>query len=175
MNGIIEFFESLKFDDFLGLFNTTAFVSIGTWLSARFIQLSKFKATAPTEIKTELMAKLPKEIDTSVSSAVKLSLEKHLAGISAKITQIEEGQRIIAESLLLASSSDSASKLALVENISKINNINAVVVEGIKEEIHEEIKHEETVEEAKQDLLEEIATEIGEEATEVKEEVKDTL
>jgi hypothetical protein len=165
MNTIIEFFESLNFEGFLSLFNTTAFVGIGTWLSARFVQLSKFKATAPTEIKTELMAKLPKEIDASVSKSVKASLDKHFSSIDTKIGKIEEGQRIIAESLLLASSGDSASKLALVENISKIHNINNEIVESVKEEIYEEIKHEETLQEAKVDLIEEIAEELGEEET----------
>jgi hypothetical protein len=165
MNGIIEFFESLEFEGFLGLFNTTAFVGIGTWLSSKFVQLSKFKATAPTEIKTELMAKLPSEIDASVNKSIKANLDKHFATLDAKIGKIEDGQRIIAESLLLASSGDSASKLALVENISKINNINNDIVESVKEEIHEEIKHEETLHKEKVELLEEIAEELGEEET----------
>jgi hypothetical protein len=111
-----------------------------TWVAALY---SKFKNQS---IKT------PESIASAVESQIKSSVDLSL---KSQLGKVMDSQKVLAESMILLSQNDAEAKLALIENMKKLEINSQVISEAeqvIKEQIVEEIKQQEKVEEAIEEL-----------------------
>jgi hypothetical protein len=111
-----------------------------TWVAALY---SKFKSQT---IKT------PESIAAAVESKIKSTVDSSL---KSQLDKVMDSQKVLAESMVLLSQNDGQAKLALIENMKKLNVDTAILQEAekiVKEEIVEETKQQEAVEEAIEEL-----------------------
>jgi hypothetical protein len=112
-------------------------------------------ATIYNKFKTQ-QVQTPKDIATSVESKIKGAIEEALKPMQTQIDKVVENEKVIAESIALLSSDDAASKLALIQNISKIDNVDVQIVEIAKEAAVEEAKKEAELQTKVEEALEEL-------------------
>lgn len=98
----------------------------------------------------------PKDIASSVESKIKGAVEEALKPMQSQIDKVVHNEKIIAESVALLASDDATSKLALVQNISKIDNVDKVVIEVAKESVMEDVKQEAELQEKVEEALEQL-------------------
>jgi hypothetical protein len=103
--------------------------------------------------------KTPEQISTQVNANIKASIKESLTGtlnpLKAELDQIKAQNKVLAESFALLASGTPESRLALLNNIGKIETTSAIVTqatEAVKTEIKEEEAKEQAVEEAIKEL-----------------------
>jgi len=146
--------------NFIENFNVESLAAVGqfvvsggaiTWAVGIY---NKFKSQA-----VQTPKQISEQVNNTVKTSVMESLKNTLKPIEEKLAVINNNEKIIAESLALLATGDAESKLALIQNISKIKEINAeIMVEAtttIQEQVAEEVKKEEVVQEAIEKLEEE--------------------
>jgi hypothetical protein len=95
------------------------------------------------------------KVDTQVKESVKLSLTNSLDPLKAQMEQIKAQNKVLAESLALLASGTPESRLALLQNIAKIETTSAIVTEAtqaVQDEIKEEAIAEQKIDEAIEEL-----------------------
>lgn len=135
---MVNFIEQIANGDFSAI--TTALTVLftggfGTALTVVASKFLKYKKTANDIVK---------DVEKKVIPVIENSISKFKAEV---VDELTKDFKVIAESLALSVNSDSKSKLALVENISKIGiskEVKEEVVKIIEEEVHakEEQKQE---------------------------------
>ena len=119
-----------------------------TWLAT---VVNRFKNTAikqPDDI--------AKAVEQQIKTTVKTTQEASLKMLESKIDMLNESNKILAESIVLLQSDDPNARLALIENVSKIENIDQQLVQDAKDEVVEVIKEEEEKQEKIDELIEEL-------------------
>ena len=145
MNEIIEWFTTNMTAEKFALFGQFL-VSGGalTWAVGIYNKFKTQSITTPQQIQASVEAKIGAAVDTA------------LKPLSAKIDKVVQNEKVVAESIALLANNDAKSKLALLENITKIEVVDKAVVESVKTAVVEEIKQQaeqvEKVEEALKEL-----------------------
>jgi hypothetical protein len=116
-----------------------------TWAVGIYNKFKTQSVTTPKEIASR--------VDGTVKDAVKTTITESLKSYENKLSTITQNEKILAECLVLLSQNDPQAKLALINNITKIANIDTNILEAAKQEVAEEIKTEAVKEEAKQEVV----------------------
>jgi hypothetical protein len=145
MNEIIEWITTNLTTEKVAVFGQ--FLVSGGALTWAVGIYNKFKTQA---IKT------PADIQASVESKIKSAVEGALKPLNAKIDKVVANEKVVAESIALLANNDTKSKLALLENISKIEVVNKVLIEDVKTAVVEEIKQEAIQEQKVEEALKEL-------------------
>jgi hypothetical protein len=112
-------------------------------------------ATVYNKFKTQ-QVQTPKDIAASVENKIKGAVEEALKPVQTQIDKVVQNEKVIAESIALLSSDDAASKLALIQNISKIENLDVQVIEAVTEAVTEEVQKEAELQTKVEEALEEL-------------------
>lgn len=93
----------------------------------------------------------PKSISTEVNANIKQSLAGSIDPLKEQMEQLKAQNKVLAESLALLASNTPESRLALLNNISKIDNTSTIVeqaTQAVSDEIAAEKEQEQKIEEA---------------------------
>jgi hypothetical protein len=145
MNEIIEWITTNLTTEKVAVFGQ--FLVSGGALTWAVSIYNKFKTQA---IKT------PADIQASVESKIQSAVEGALKPLNAKIDKVVANEKVVAESIALLANNDTKSKLALLENISKIEVVDKVLIEDVKTAVVEEIKQEAIQEQKVEEALKEL-------------------
>jgi hypothetical protein len=114
-----------------------------TWAVGIYNKFKKQTVKTPDEIAGK--------VDAQVKSSIKESLSGSLTPLKTELDQIKAQNKVLAESMALLASGTPESRLALLTNISKVENTSAIVAEAtqsVTEEIKKEEEQEKKVDEA---------------------------
>jgi hypothetical protein len=114
-----------------------------TWAVGIYSKFKTQSVKTPEQISTQ--------VNASVKTSVKESLQNSLNPIKDQVEQIKAQNKVLAESLALLASNTPESRIALLNNISKIDSNNAIVEQAthaVEQEIKAEEEQEKKVEEA---------------------------
>jgi|LSQX01.1.fsa_nt_gb hypothetical protein len=156
MDEIMNWFATFDFEKFTVLMTWLASSGILTWAGIIWSKYRKYKALTPTEIKDDIMSELTPLVESKIDEVITIAVDKALSPILEYLKNIEAIAKVQVESLVLSNSTDPQSKLALIENVSKVKGIKTVVIEKVKEEVKEFVAEQAAKEERKEQAIAEI-------------------
>lgn len=159
-----EWFEAIARGDFSAILNLVTTVmagGFGTALTIIFSKFVKYKMEV-TKIVSSLEDKLSKEMKDVVVPAIQKSHEEFKSEV---VDSLRNDLKVVAESIALSANNDASSRLAMIENISKIGiseEVKEQAVAQVYEETAKEEEHQEqiqaTIEHLENNSLEKIET-----------------
>lgn len=114
-----------------------------TWAVGIYNKFKTQTVKTPEQISTQ--------VNASVKTSVKESLQNSLNPLKEQVEQIKAQNKVLAESLALLASNTPESRIALLNNISKIDSNNEIVeqaTQAVEQEIKAEAEQEKKVEDA---------------------------
>jgi hypothetical protein len=153
MDEIMNWFATFDFEKFTVLMTWLASSGILTWAGIIWSKYRKYKALTPTEIKDDIMSELTPLVENKIDEVITIAVDKALSPILEYLKNIEAIAKVQVESLVLSNSTDPQSKLALIENVSKVKGIKTVVIEKVKQEVKEFVAEQAAKEDRKSTRL----------------------
>ena len=156
MDEIMNWFATFDFEKFTVLMTWLASSGILTWAGIVWSKYRKYKALTPTEIKDDIVSELTPLIENKIDEVITIAVDKALSPILEYLKNIETIAKVQVESLVLSNSNDPQSKLALIENVSKVKGIKTIVIEKVKEEVKKFVAEQAAKEERKEQAIADI-------------------
>lgn len=162
---IATLFESAKAGNWQDIFNMENLFTVIGWTittllsSGFFVTLLKYKKikTTTADNTTEIAkAAIDDNLSQAVTTFLKTTLGPTFDTISAKLSSTEEVCKVLARCFVLSQENTPESRLAIIQELTKLQTTNENLTAQVKEIINNEIKKNEELKNAKVKAIEEL-------------------